>query len=111
MGDGMTGLTVIFHKSDLPLLQPMFDIPMAARTIHFALGHMRIVKQGRITVFGQPFRLIMADVTTLFGSMAVSLDDIEVTFFAGDMAGAYKILMIEGESRKLDILFGDFMAG
>jgi hypothetical protein len=111
MGDGVAGLTAIFHKPDLSLLQPMFDIPVAAGAIHFALGHMRIVKQGRITVFGQPIRLIMADVTTLLRSMAVSLDDVEVAFFAGDMAGAHKILMVEGESRKLDILFGDFMAG
>jgi len=89
----------------------MLDLPVAARAIHFALGHMRIVKQGGVIVFGQPFRLVMADVTPLLGGMAVSLDDVEVALFAGDMAGADKILMVESEARKIDILFGDFMAG
>ena len=89
----------------------MLDLQVAARAIYLPFGHMGIVHEGYIFVFFQSFGLIMAGITPLFGGLAFPLNDIEVTLFAGDVAGTDKIQMVESESLELNILSREFMAG
>jgi hypothetical protein len=42
--------------------------------------------------------------------MTLSLDDVAVALFAGDVAGADKILMVESKSLELNVLLRIFMA-
>jgi hypothetical protein len=87
------------------------DLQVAACAIHFPFGHMGIVHERYIFVFIQSFGLIMTDITPFLGSLAVSLNDIEVTLLAGDVAGTDKIQMVESEPLELNILSRELMAG
>jgi len=107
----MTNLTVIFHESDLGSLQPVFDLFVAPGAIHLPLGHMVFMDKGDIFIFGQDSGLIVAIVAPFFGGVSFAFDDVAVAFFARDVPGADKILMVESKSLKLNILFGVFMAG
>jgi hypothetical protein len=72
---------------------------------------MGIVHERYIFVFIQSFGLIMTGIAPFLGSLALSLNDIEVTLLAGDVAGADKIQMVESEPLELNILFRELMAG
>jgi hypothetical protein len=72
---------------------------------------MGIVHEGYIFVFSQALGLIMTGITPLLGSLALSLNDIEVTLLTGDVAGTDKIQMVESEPLELDILSRELMAG
>jgi hypothetical protein len=53
----------------------------------------------------------MTGIAPFLGSLAFSLNDVEVTLLAGDMAGTDKIQMVESEPLELNSLSRDLMAG
>jgi hypothetical protein len=108
---GVADFTVVLQEPDLGRLQAVFNIYVAVGTVHLSFGHVGIVHEGYIFIFRQPVGLIVAGITAVLGGFSLSLDDVPVALFAGDVAGPDKIQMVKSESLELNVLLGNLVTG
>jgi hypothetical protein len=88
----------------------MADMSMAIGTFDFVVGHMILMHELR-GIFGrQNFRFVMALNAFSFGDMGVSLNDMDMTSFAGDPSGNI-FTVIETPALHVDIPFRFNMTG